>query len=92
MATCSRRPGFSEIITSAKIYSGMHLEDNDEIVNQFVFNVVDKIKQNIHDDGVCFVIIPPGELKFQLAGANEGGPMILDGKNINYVFTYAIIR
>lgn len=47
---------------------------------------------NIQDDGVCFVAIPPGELKFQLVGGNAGGPLVLDGQNINYVFTWAIIR
>ena len=66
--------------------------ENDEIVKAFVYNVVEKIKQNIQDDGVCFVAIPPEELKFQLTGGNAGGPFVLDGKNENYVFAWAIIR
>lgn len=69
-----------------------YVENNDEIVKEFTFNLINRIKMNIQDDGVCFVAIPPGELKFQLVGGNAGGPLVLDGQNINYVFTWAIIR
>ena len=94
ICTCARRPGFSSILTSAKVYADMTYtqEDNDEIVKEFTFNLINRIKMNIQDDGVCFVAIPPGELKFQLVGGNAGGPLVLDGQNINYVFTWAIIR
>ena len=93
-ATCARRPGFSSTITSAKIYAEMtYLQrDYDDIVTEFAYNVVDKIKMNLQDDGVCFVIIPPGELKVKLTGGNGGGPIVLDGSNKNFIFTYAIIR
>lgn len=90
--TCSRRPGFSALLTSAAIYANMNQNEYDDIVKKFVYNVVEKIKMNIQDDGVCFVIIPPGELKVKLIGANAGGPIVLDGINMNYVFTWAIIR
>ena len=93
ICTCSRRPGFSSILTSAKVYADMnYVENNDEIVKEFTFNLINRIKMNIQDDGVCFVAIPPGELKFQLVVGNAGGPLVLDGQNINYVFTWAIIR
>lgn len=92
ICTCSRRPGFSSIIASAKIYSDMQQNENDEIVKKFVFNVVDRIKRNIQDDGVCFVAIPPYGLSLKLVGGNAGGPIILEGGNTNYVFTWAIIR
>lgn len=92
LCTCTRRPGFSSIIASAKVYADMGENDNDEIVKKFVYNVIDKIKRNIQDDGVCFVAIPPGELRVQLLGGNAGGPITLDGSNKNYVFAWAIIR
>lgn len=94
LCTCTRRSGLSSIIMSAKIYADMNYaqNENDEIVKQFVFNVIDKIKQNIHDDGVCFVIIPPGELRVELSGGNAGGPVVLDGSNTNFVFAWGIIR
>ena len=94
VCTCSRRPGFSSLLTSAKVYSDMEYANNefDDVVKEFVYNVVNRIKENIQDDGVCFIAIPPNQLKLQLAGGNGGGPVLLDGTNKNYVFTWAIIR
>lgn len=92
ICTCARRPGFSSIITSAKIYADMYQNENDDVVKAFVYNVVDKIKRNIQEDGVCFVIIKPKELKFQLVSGNAGGQAILKGTNQNPIFAYAIIR
>lgn len=66
--------------------------ENDEIVKAFVYNIVERIKQNIQDDGVCFVAIPPGGINLSLSGGNAGGPVSLTGSNVNYVFTWAIIR
>ena len=94
LATCSRRPGFSSILSSAKAYADMNYvqEENEEIVKEFTFNLINRIKENIHDDGVCFVIIPPGSAQFQLNGGNAGGPAVLTGSNTNYAFCWAIIR
>ena len=66
--------------------------DNDDIIKAFVFNVVNSIKKNIQDDGVCFVVIPPNELVVSLVGGNVGGPIVLTGSNVNYVFAWAIIK
>lgn len=92
--TCSRRPGFSSIVTSAKAYADMRYvsEDNDEIVKEFTYYLINRIKLNIQDDGVCFIIIPPNRLQLQLIGANAGGPAVLMGSNKNFVFAYGIIR
>ena len=94
MATCARRPGFSAIITSAKAYADMHYvqQEYDDVVTEFVYNVIESIKINLQDDSVCFIAIPPGQLMLQLNGGNAGGPLILTGSNKNYVFTYGIIR
>lgn len=94
ICTCSRRPGFSSILASAKVYSDMNYvqQEYDDIVKKFVYNVVDRIKLNIQDDGVCFIVIPPNELTLQLAGGNAGGPVLLTGTNKNYVFTWGITR
>lgn len=92
--TASRRLGFSSILASAKVYADMNYvsEDNDEIVKKFTFNLINRIKLNIQDDSVCFIAIPPNELRLQLIGGNAGGPITLDGANKNYVFAWAIIR
>lgn len=94
VCTCSRRPGFSGILTSAKVYADMTYADNenDEILKEFIFNVIDRIKKNLQDDGVCFIAIPPGAIQLQLNGGNAGGPVVLTGSNKNYVFTWGIIR
>lgn len=94
ICTCTRRPGFSSIIASAKAYADMKYvsEENDEIVKEFTYNLINRIKLNIQDDGVCFIAIPPGNLQLQLNGANALGPAVLIGSNKNYVFTYGIIR
>lgn len=105
LCTSNRRPGFSSILASAKIYADMHeVEGNDachNVVKQFVYNVVDKFKQVLHDDAVCFIIIPPGEMKYELIGANAMGPIIFkkdesspDGSlsNKDYIFAWGIIR
>lgn len=94
ICTCSRRSGFSSILTSAKVYTDMAYADNenDDIVKEFVFNVIDRIKRNLQDDGVCFIAIPPGSIQLQLNGGNAGGPAVLVGSNKNYVFTWGIIR
>lgn len=103
ICTCTRRPGFSTILTSAKVYSDMDYvqEEYDDVLKEFVFNLINRIKMNIQDDGVCFVIIPPGEMKFQLMGANAGGPIVLSESpqdtqqipsNNNFIFAWAIIR
>ena len=95
LCTCNRRPGFSSILASSKV------QVDGEIVRKFVLNVIDKIKSNLQDDGVCFIIIPPGELQFQLYGSNAGGPIVMtqDARNSemlpsnpNFVFAYGIIR
>ena len=101
LCTCTRRPGFLSILASAKIYADMNQNENDEILKKFVMNVVDKFKTNLHDDSVCFIIIPPGSLKFRLVGSNGGGPIIFTEseatsskmiENLSYVFAWGIIR
>lgn len=92
--TAFRRPGFSSILMSAKVFADMNYvePENDEVVKGVVYNLLNRIKLNIHDDGVCFVIIPPGNLQVQLNSGNALGPLVLLGSNINYVFAWAIIR
>ena len=95
ICTCTRRPGLSSIATAAKVFADMDYVEpgvNDDIVKEFVFNVVDQIKRNIQDDGVCFIVIPPGELRLQLTGGNAGGPVVSIGTNTNFVFLLGIIR
>ena len=77
---------------ATRIYTEMPKNENDDILKKFIYNVADKIKKNIQEDGVCFVAIKPGELQMRLIGANAGGPCVLEGLNTNFVFVWGIIR
>lgn len=107
LSTSSRRPGFSSILTSAKIYSDLNIDtsagvtNNDEILKKFIFNVVDKIKLGLHADAVCMMAIPPGEIQYVLTGGNPMGPIIFNQdpeneektpSNKEFVFVFGIIR
>lgn len=93
LCTASRRAGLSSILMAAEAFADTNVDSPfDDILKGFIYNVVNRIKLNIQDDGVCFVAIPPGGLRFSLQSGNAGGPIVLDGSNTNYVFTYAIIR
>ena len=93
LCTASRRIGLSSIIMASETFADTGINDpNAEVLKKFIYNVADVIKMNIHDDSVCFIAIPPNELRLQLTGSNALGPAILTGTNINYVFVWAIIR
>jgi hypothetical protein len=101
VCTCNRRPGLSSLVQAAEVFSEMEQNEYDDILKKFTYNLLDKIKKNIQDDGVCFIAIPPGEMKFQLTGGNAGGPIVLSESpadstqvpsNNNFIFTYGIIR
>ena len=94
LCTAFRRPGISSIIMSVKTYADMHYvkQEYDEIVKKFVYNILNRFKLNLQDKSVCFIIIPPGELILSLTSGNVGGPLVLNGTNLNYVFAWGIIR
>lgn len=92
LCTCYRRPGFSSTLVSAKVYADTVQNENDDILKAFIYNVINRLKLNIQDDGVIFVAFKPGALQVQLNGGNAGGPIVLTGSNKNYVFAWAIIR
>ena len=69
----------------------MRETDNDEIVKSFTYNMVNKIKENIQEDGVAFIAIKPNDIQFQLTGGNAGGPITLVGSNKNFVFVWGIL-
>lgn len=101
LCTASHRPGFSSILTSAKVYADMNTNENDDIIKKFVYNVIDKIKLNLQADAVCMIAIPPGGIEYILTGGNVLGPIVFsqdseDPKspltNKDFIFVWGIIR
>ena len=100
-ATAVRRPGVSKIKITSEIISdnaglginiGQMPDGTDNVVNQFVANVVEKVVDTLKDDSVVECVIPTGSIIVEAKGANAGGPVIAVGTNINDAKGYGVIR
>lgn len=100
-ATSVQRPGISKIKIASEIISdnaslgietGPMPDGGDNIVNEFVYNVVEKVIDNIKDDALVECVIPSGAAIIEANGANVGGPVVAIGTNINNAKGYGIIR
>ena len=100
-ATARQRPGISRTKITAEIISdnetlginiGRMPDGGDNIVNQFVYNVVEKVVDTLKDDSVVECVIPAGSVIVEAKGANAGGPVEAVGTNINNAKGYGIIR
>ena len=100
-ATAVQRPGISKLkITSdiiadnatLGINTGQMPDGTDNVVNQFVANVVEKVVDTLKDDAMVECVIPTGSVIVTAKGANAGGPVVAVGTNINNAKGYGIIR
>lgn len=100
-ATAVQRPGVSKLkITSdiiadnapLGINTGQMPDGTDNVVNQFVANLVEKVVDTLKDDALVECVIPTGSLIVQANGANAGGPVVATGTNINNAKGYGVIR
>ena len=100
-ATAVHRPGISKLkITSdiiadnatLGINTGQMPDGTDNVVNQFVANVVEKVVDTLKDDAMVECVIPSGSVIVNAQGANAGGPVVAVGTNINNAKGYGIIR
>ena len=100
-ATASQRPGLSKIKISSEIISdneplgintGMMPDGTENVVNQFVSNMVEKLVDSLKDDAKVECVIPTGSLIVKATGGNAGGPIEAIGTNINNAKGYGIIR
>lgn len=100
-ATARRRPGVSKIKISSEIISdnatlgintGPMPDGGDNIVNEFVYNVVEKVIDTLKDDAMIECVIPRGSVIVEAKGANAGGPVEAVGTNINNAKGYGILR
>lgn len=100
-ATSVQRPGVSKLKIASEIISenaslgietGKMPDGGDNIVNSFVYNVVEKVIDNLKDDALVECVIPTGSVIVEANGANVGGPVVALGTNINNAKGYGIIR
>ena len=100
-ATAVQRPGISRTKITADIIAdnaplgintGQMPDGTDNVVNQFVANVVEKVVDTLKDDALVECVIPTGSLIVQANGGNAGGPVVAIGTNINNAKGYGVIR
>ena len=100
-ATAVNRPGISKMKITSEIISdnetlgintGQMPDGTDNVVNEFVNNVVEKVIDTLKDDALVECVIPTGSVIVQANGANAGGPIVAIGTNINNAKGYGVIR
>lgn len=100
-ATAVSRPGVSKLKITSEIISdnetlrintGQMPDGTDNVVNEFVNNVVEKVVDTLKDDAMVECVIPRGSVIVQANGGNAGGPIVAIGTNINNAKGYGIIR
>lgn len=100
-ATAVQRPGISKLKISSQIIAdneplginiGQMPDGTDNVVNAFVYNVVEKVVDTLKDDSMVECVIPSGSIVVQANGANAGGPIVSVGTNINDAKGYGVIR
>lgn len=100
-ATAVHRPGISKLKITSEIISdnaslgintGQMPDGTENVVNQFVSNVVEKVVDTLKDDAMVECVIPSGSIIVSAKGANAGGPVIAVGTNINDAKGYGVVR
>lgn len=100
-ATAVNRPGLSrtkiasEIIADNEplgINTGQMPDGTENVVNEFVTNMVEKVVDSLKEDALVECVIPIGSVMVQAQGGNAGGPVTAVGTNINNAKGYGVIR
>jgi hypothetical protein len=100
-ATAVMRPGISKTKITSEIIAdnaplgintGQMPDGTDNVVNEFVCNVVEKVVDTLKDDAMIECVIPAGSVIVTAKGSNAGGPVIAVGTNTNNAKGYGIIR
>ena len=99
--TAVHRPGISKLKITSEIISdnaslgintGQMPDGTENVVNQFVSNVVEKVVDTLKDDAMVECVIPSGSVIVSAKGANAGGPVVAVGTNTNNAKGYGVIR
>lgn len=86
-----KRPGTSASEAAARtiadnaalnIVTGTNPDGTPNKVNQFTYNIIKNVLDEIKRNGVVQVSIPAGSIMVQTNGGNAGGPVVSTGYNI----------
>ena len=86
-----KRPGVSAYNAAAKaisdnvklgINAGVNPDGTPKAVNQYTYNIIKNTLDEIKQNGVVQVAIPPGSIKVIVKGSNAGGAFIAEGQNV----------
>lgn len=90
--TTMRRPGTSAMETTANIIqdygkigipTGTNTDGTPNLINAYTYLVVRNIYKDIKQNGVGEGVMSPGSIQFTGTGGNAGGPVVVQGTNIN---------
>lgn len=99
--TSIRRPGMSASEVAARIIAnnaalgietGLNPDGTQNIVNEYTYNIVKEVFNEIKKNAVVQVAIPAGCIMVQTNGGNAGGPVVGIGSNIISTTVRGIIR
>lgn len=99
--TAIRRPGMSASEVAARIIAnnsalgietGLNPDGTPNIVNQYTYNIVKEVLNEIKKNAVVQVAIPAGSIMVQTNGGNAGGPVVGIGSNIISTTARGLIR
>ena len=87
-----RRPGLSVIVSMTKIAELLQLKGiptepapdgtpNLTLVHDYI--LVNEIYRALREDSKISIVMKPGEISFMGTGANSGGPVTVNGYNVN---------
>ena len=100
-SVATRRSGMSAYETTSKIISdnaalkiltGENPDGTPNVVNQYTYNIVKHVLDEIKNNAVVQVSIPANSIMVQTNGGNAGGPVVSVGQNIISTVVRGIIR
>lgn len=99
--TAIRRPGMSASEVASRVIAnnaalGIETGDNPDgtpnVVNQYTYNIVKEVIEELKRNAVVHVAIPSNSIMVKTEGGNAGGPVIGIGSNIINTTVKGLIR
>lgn len=96
-----RRPGLSCVISTANVIQGLAKEGipteplpdgSPNMMNQMVSKIICETYRALREDASVQIGIAPGSITVTASGANAGGPIVVNGFNVNSSGGFALIQ